>query len=405
MENNLKTDPFYTHVLAVTITFIYCAINPVSAEDEFDTDSSIPVESILPPAFINNATYEFEELALKENLFYQFTVETEYGLSRVSSIAMLRRRLGEMTKLNEIARQSPDSGDQEQFLSYGEDDVFSDALGTAWRIRRPSDIEKPAMDARKIDKDLLEFDEDFPSIQWRTAAARTGLDPYSSFPPVRSTLEKISKTLGSDRFPSSVSPLAAYQVFEARYPLDEKFEVKIATTIKNSTAAELRDEVVRLLTELEVDLETRVRFMSNRAYIESDRFRFAQLLVSADKLTGKNLLVASASTAETEVDALAFLNYVRLVSAYNSRVAPLVTVLGVTRYPALVSSEGVGLLALPIDYLPWNDRTAALAAELTNVRDRIGLKAFTVIMLGKPTERAQQELKQLNVQLIDSLAL
>ncbi|MGR8949683.1 MAG: hypothetical protein ACU84Q_16700 [Gammaproteobacteria bacterium] len=376
-----------------------------TADDSFDKDESVATESILPSAFLKSGAYEFEDSAYRENLFYRFSVETNFGRLRISSIAMLRRRLGEVTKLDELQRARPDDEDALNYVAYSEDDVYSDALGTAWRIRRPTDSGETASVNVEPEATDGDADKDSPSIQWRTAAARVGLDPHSSFPPVKSALQVLSKQLGTSRFPNDVSAVAAARIFEARLPLDDNFEFETATVIKNSTTSELRAETTRLLNAAGVDLPTRVRFLNNAAYIESDRYRFARLLESVAKLDGKSLLVAGAASVETEVDALAYLNYMRLVSGYNDRAEPLVRILGITRYPALVSSEGVGLLALPIDILPWNERTSELAAELVRIRDKLQLEGFTVLILGKPTERARGKLDEMGVRLIEGISL
>lgn len=137
VENSSRTYASLRRFFAITLIFSFGGANLISAEETFDTDTSVSVESVLPPAFFSSGAYEFNEYAIQENLFYRFTVTTQYGPARISSIAMLRRRLGEITKLDEIQRQSPGEKSSDQFVTYGEEDVFSDALGTAWRIRRP----------------------------------------------------------------------------------------------------------------------------------------------------------------------------------------------------------------------------------------------------------------------------
>ena len=391
--------------IATCFALILISSNANELDALYDEDKSTDIETILPPAFLKGGEYEFDESAEQDNLFYKFSVNTNFGRLQVASIAMLRRRLGEITKLDEIQRLRVAQEDVGEFISYSEDDVFSDALGTAWRIRRTTQAQLDETKTTEPPTPKPAADDDFPTVQWRTAAARLGLDPYSSFPPVQKALQLLSKELGSSRFPNNVSSVAATRVFEARFPIDDNFEFETVSVIKNSSVSELRTRTAELLISADIALAARAQFMNNEGYTESDRFRFARLLQSLTKLDAKTLLVSSASTADTEVDGLAFLNYLRLASAYNNRVEPLNSILGITRYPALVSEGKTGLLALPIDYLPWNERTAKLAEALIASRDEMELRGFTVVILGKPTELARAKLNEMGVKLIEGISL
>ena len=99
------------------------------------------------------------------------------------------------------------------------------------------------------------------------------------------------------------------------------------------------------------------------------------------------------------MDALAYVNYLRMLAFYQLRSGDLVEVVTESRFPTLATSSRKAVLALPLDYLAWTESVSQAAVALQELRASKALESLTVLLAGSPTERARAELADRGVKV------
>lgn len=140
-------------------------------------------------------------------------------------------------------------------------------------------------------------------------------------------------------------------------------------------------------------------FLRNSYFTPTLQTALVLALESLGNVAGRDQVIVFAARASSETEVRYVNNSVMKLSQHNLAVAPLAKVRGADNVIAGEARDGKLLIAAPLDYLPW----------ITPVDDfarRTDLKGTErwLLVSGKVTLRAQQELTTLGWRVSDKLA-
>jgi len=122
-------------------------------------------------------------------------------------------------------------------------------------------------------------------------------------------------------------------------------------------------------------------------------------LESMGNIAGRGEVIVFAARAVSETEARYVNNSVMLLAQYSRTVAPLAKIRGAGNVIAGETADGKLIVAAPLDYVPW----VAPVDEFARRADLKGSERW-VLISGKATERARQELTALGWRVSDNLA-
>ena len=378
----------------------------------YEEPTSVAIESVVPGAFLRSANYTLDSHVQAADNFYHFRISTDHGNYSVTSRAMLRIRLHEIATVAEIMPTLGESnisfdrtpGGRRGVGSEDVVDILANPIGTASQLLDnlqynvnetfigSSADEAPALPA-SASVDLT------PDPHKRSAAAQLGVDVYSSNPQLQALLEAVAQARSSGKTLSSFSPLIR-DVYAEKPFGNGALDLDLDSRLKNTSSEDLNAELVDALTELGVAAPVRIIFLTHPAFTPRTRVYFAAYLKLLAGVERVAQLVTAATSAQTEADAMAYVNYARMLAWYQVAGGGLTSVVTEMRFPTLATSDGNAVLALPVDYLAWTKSVAEAADTLHRIRRDQGLDRFIVLLAGAPTARATQELQRRHVEVM-----
>lgn len=370
----------------------------------FEEPDTVPVESVLPPKFLHSAHYAIEPDVRADDNFYRFVVTTDDGNYHVTSLAMLRVRLFEIVTAAEVAPRigakratldrSPGGrrGVESEYVL----DIFTDPVGTAAQLL--SNIEYNVEQTFEGDDDDTQDRSPRsaavdlnPSPHKRSAAAQLRVDVYSSNPQLQKILNAVADARSAGKTASSISPLIT-DPYAVRPFGSGLLNTQLDSYLKNTSSEDLHAEIDGTMQALGVSADLRITFLTHPAYTPRTRLYFTTYTELLKPVEHLDWLFKAATNAATEADAMAYVNYARMLAFAQLNSGKLTEVITDARFPTLATSDGNAVLALPLDFLAWTRDVAAAADALRQIREGRGLKRFIVLLAGTPTTRAQAEL-------------
>ncbi len=385
--------------------------NTVSADNDFEAIEEVQTSEVLPRSFLHSVNYEIDPVSHAEDNFYYFEVRTDHGHYKIASLSMLRIRLHEISTVSEISARLNQSdvslnrspGGRRGVASEFVVDLLSDPISTASQLLGniqynleetfiESEREDPSGARRSTGTDLN------PGPHRRSAAAQVGVDVYSSNPVLQELLDGIEKSRSAGKTATSISPLMR-NVFARPAFGTGVFNARMLSLLKNMGSEDLNDLIASKLKNIGVPAAVRIAFVTQPAFTPRTRLFFTAYLEILSDVSDVDRLVAAAASARTEVDALAYVNYLRMLAFYQLRSGDLVEVVTESRFPTLATSSRKAVLALPLDYLAWTEPVSQGAVALQALRASKSLEGLTVLLAGSPTERARAELADRGVEV------
>lgn len=140
-------------------------------------------------------------------------------------------------------------------------------------------------------------------------------------------------------------------------------------------------------------------FLRNRYFTPTLQTALVLALESMGNVAGREQIIVFAARAASETEARYVNNSVMMLAQYGRAVAPLARVRGADNVIAGETPDGKLIIAAPLDYLPWIQQVDAFARRA----DLTGTERWLLVS-GKVTPRAQQELAALGWRVSDKLA-
>lgn len=379
--------------------------------DTYEKIAGVPIESVVPPAFLRSAMYTLEPTALAADNFYHFKISSDHRNYAVTSRAMLRVRLHEIATVAELMPKLGASnitldrrpGGRRGVGSEDVVDILTDPIGTAAQLLGNIQYNVNETFSGGSDDDAPERPPTAsvdlaPDPHKRSAAAQLGVDVYSSSPQLQALLEAVARARSGGKTLSSFSPLIRNVYAGASFGSGVP-NMQLDSRLKNTSSEDLNAELVNTLDALGVAAPIRIAFLTHPAFTPRTRLYFVsyvELLADVDRVAQ---LVEAATSAQTEADAVAYVNYARMLAYYQINAGRLTAVVTGARFPTLATADRHAVLALPLDYLAWTEAVAAAADTLHDIRQARGLDRFIVLLAGSPTARAREELERRQIEV------
>ena len=383
--------------------FVAAAIHAASAQTE-SSDVTVEARDVLPPVYFRTVHYEIGDEVTRTPFFYEFTVTSEFGTYRISSVAMLDIRLHEILTLAEVAPQlrgkdlSIDRAPGGQRGVGGDSvaEIISDPLGTAGTLIdnlrtnfEETFIDPFAAQVETVDEPIDAFEVD-PGPHKRSAAAQIGVDVYSRNAELQRTLEVLADARSAGRLRQSIAPTQTLLVGPAPFG-SGALDTRLRSKLKNLSAAEVNAEVDRRLEALGVDHGTRVGLLTHQSYSPRTRLYLSAYLGQL-KAEDVHHLATAATDATTEADAVAFVNLARMAAFYRLSGHPLARVELRADFPLFVTARNEIVLALPIDHFSWTEANAAIVARLERVAGEIEADRVVILVSGHGDDESRHAL-------------
>lgn len=371
---------------------------------EFETLEELPVESVLPASFLHSAHYSIDAKVQAKDNFYHFMVRTDDANYAVTSLAMLRVRLYEISTSAEMeprllaarADFSRSPGGRRGVGSEHVVDILADPIGTASQllgniqynveqtfIERDAEVSTRVRGSREQDLN--------PGPHKRSAAAQLGVDVYTSNARLQRILNAVGEVRSAGERSSSFSPFLR-NAFAANAFGSGVLNLRLDSRLKNTGSQDLHAEIDATLRELKVPPRVRIAFLTHPAFTPRTRLYFTTFVTLLAPTKQLDLLFAAATAAQTEADALAYVAYARMLAHYHVHGGNLVEVVTEARFPTVATGDGNAVLALPLDYLAWTAAVSGAADALREIRESRGLERFVVLLTGSPTEQTTAQL-------------
>jgi hypothetical protein len=140
-------------------------------------------------------------------------------------------------------------------------------------------------------------------------------------------------------------------------------------------------------------------FMRNNYFTPTLQTALVLALESLGNVAGRDQAIVFAARAASETEARYVNNSVMMLAQYNRTTAPLAKIRGADNVIAGETRDGKLIVAAPLDYVPWVKPVDDFARRT----DLAGTERWLLIS-GKTTPRAQQELAALGWRVSDNLA-
>jgi hypothetical protein len=381
----------------------------LATADDFELPARVDAADILPPAFLRSAHYRIAPGVRARDNFYHFEVNSDYGNYAVTSLAMLRIRLHEIVTVAELAPRLEDGNARSAEGRHGVGservvDLLTDPVRTAAQLlgNIQHNVEQTFAATERADGDddaAIDTALDLnPGPHKRSAAAQLGIDVYSSNPALQGALNAVAELRSAGKTASSISPLVRNVYDTARFG-SGALDMRLESHLKNAGSDALNAELLATLSELGVSERVRMAFLTHRAFTPRTRLYFASYIELLAPLRGLDTIFAAAASAQTEADALAYVGYARMLAHYQMHTGDLAAVITESRFPTFATTQGQGVLSLPLDYLAWTAPVAAAIDALDGIRQANDLNGFILLLAGAPTARATTELARRLVEL------
>jgi len=340
--------------------------------------------------------------------FYNFRIDSEMGNYDITSLAMFRTRIQEISTLaqaiSEFSRK---------------DDNLSEEIRGQFSIRADSAIDiisRPVESATNLAGQFAdnlnetlsglpdnatntfgyhaqELSDPVASMHKRNIASQWGLDVYSTNLRVQEFLNTVTKARSSGRI-SAGTPSLRSQINRPLKAADIEIEAYTAFLLKSKSVRELHQLNRSLFIDMKINDEIVEKFLQHPAFSPRHKTRIAHYLDSLQGVRNRSAFVEAASEVDSEVMALAFDESAMMLKYYHDKVAKLEKLFAGSEMLEAISKDGRIIYFVPIDLIYWTETTEQLFDTLQNSAKQSGFTLWELVTAGSLTEEAAKALKQ-----------
>lgn len=226
----------------------------------------------------------------------------------------------------------------------------------------------------------------------RKFAYRFGIDPYTSFPPVKERLNEISwagvaggLTVGGA---FSAIPGVGGAVVRTTKSADA-----LNRMVRDNTPAELKSINARKLAAMGVNSSLAEIFLENPDFSPTEKTKLVSALASISA-RGRGEFIQRASFAHNETMAVFMRRWAEMLAAYHHRVKPIARIVRVGKAPFAQRADGVLVGLFPIDYLAWTQKVALRhATNMKSIGSVSGVTGGEIWLEGGMSPKARRALE------------
>jgi hypothetical protein len=340
--------------------------------------------------------------------FYNFRVESDMGKYNITSLALFRNRIQEISTL---AQAISEFSRKDENLSEEIRGQFSIRADSAIDIlSRP--VESAADLAGQFADNLNETLTGLPdnatdtfgyhireskdpvaAMHKRNIASQWGLDVYSTNLRVQEFLNAVTKARSSGRI-SAGTPTLRTQINRPPKAADFEIETYTEYLLKSKSVQELYQINRSLLIDMKINAEIVNKFLQHSYFSPRHLTRISHYLDSMNGVRNRSAFIEAASQIRNEVMALAFDESAMMLKYYHDKVAKLEKLFAGSEVLEAISKDGRIVYFVPIDLIYWSEQTEQLFDSLQVRAKESGFGAWELVTAGSVTEEAGKELQQ-----------
>jgi hypothetical protein len=391
----------------------------VGAQGSFERPAVLRARDLAPPELLRGPRFEVEDQVPTDGLLARFAIKSDFGPFEAQGPGMLAVRVGEIRALDTLsqveksdvfkkalAESTKRTGRSlQQAVTHPVETVkglpagvgrFFERVGQGIKtgVQKTEDYVNGAQDANpgegpdgaevaaaagrgaaNVGESLIGYDD-----ARRRVAKPLGVDPYTTNPVLSKKLDEVawaawSGEFGLDRAIGLVPGGRAVTVTRSW----------VSDLVWDMSPGDLRVRLEKQLQGLAVPQDAIDRFMRQKSFTLTIQAALVEALAALGSGPGRVEVITWALTAESEPQARFMAGAVGILANYHRTAAPIRelrvagTLIGRTQAGGLV-------VAAPVDYVSWTERTAAFAdwPELAGADRQVWVS-------GRLSPRARQE--------------
>ncbi len=434
--------------LASLIAFGLSAVlsSPVRAQSGFEKPPVLQAKDVLPEALLKGPFHEVDPRVASDGYFNEFKVKSKFGNFNVEGQQLLELRIGELNALNELDQLSsskvigdamyeggkatvlapvnavkkvantvsdPDKMyDTVKGVPEGAEKVFSwayrQAKGAAQGVSElvSGDSQTSAQDVSDGASSTLQAGKSFGlrfigyTGRERELFRKLQVNPYSSNKVLQDEVVRVAG-LGTAvgfafRFVPGLGLLGQLTTFNRWYGRAEQLSLyEDPDVIKEKNKAELR--------AIDVPDDMIQQFQSSKAYNPwTRRFVTASMTALGPTVAGRVLFIKAALQAKNEPSTLYFVSVAEYLEKVQKQ-TPLKKIVSSLYIPAGVTTKGVLIVPLSVDYLYWTQEVAGIFEDFKNrVAKEESFSSVEIHVRGRVSDRTRTALQSFGAKVIEN---
>jgi hypothetical protein len=146
------------------------------------------------------------------------------------------------------------------------------------------------------------------------------------------------------------------------------------------------------------------RFLAQQQFSPRAKTILIMALAAMQNTAGRDSLLEVALDAPDEVTAIMYQQMAELLNGFDERVAPIARLERFNRIIVAHLNSGGAAMLLPVDYLIWNERTAAAAIQLADkMKLQAGSREMALWITGTATPLFKQQATALGIQVSENV--
>lgn len=402
------------HGLPETIRFIFTVVAlsamlataSKAGSVNYEAPPVFPANELLSRDLLQSQHHQIQGDVTTVGNLYQFDVESDVGYYQITSLAMLRIRVHEisvvsqaMSRFDAANRQLSDELRSELGVSADSAvDIVTSPVSTALDLANQVTTNLgdtfAGADGIVIEEQtyrVTSTEDIVYAAHKRNIAYQLDLDVYSSNPSVQKFLDVIATARTAGNFTAGVSTITVPrgdEVMVAKGMLD----AEVKATIKHLTPVELDAYNDQKLAAMEVSPGLRRKFLQHPVYSPTRKTYIVAYLETLDGVANRSAVIEAARGAKTEEGALYYEQMARMLAFYHERARTIRELRYRPQLPVAITENGQALYVIPVDIVYWNEGSASLFDGLARRAGMAGYTGQELITTGTLTNTARGEL-------------
>ena len=361
-------------ILAAAISLV--AVAAGGAEYEVPQDRS--AKEIVPAAMLKGPNYRVRDVVPTDGYTDRWTVDSDFGVFEVVGDGALRKLIPEIQAIAELKK-------------FSKTEAFAKGLGGATKapfsfvkslVTHPVDTttgvpkgmyqvvenvgssvsnsKNPAEDSRAAQ--LLKM-----SSYKRDLGNTLNVDVYSSNKVLQKELNSVAwaMSVGDMAFSVAMLPAGAGGSIVSNVRLVNS----VKNVLKDEPPQRLRIVNDASLEKMGLAAELRDKFLDHTAFTPRHMTIICSNLAAMDGVAGRDAFITVALGAQDETDANMYTTMIQLLRGYHQTVSALAAITPLNRITLARTAGGQGVIALPVDRLPWTDRVDQVTGAIKDKTD------------------------------------
>jgi hypothetical protein len=368
---------------------------------------------VLPADLLQGPNYSVRTSVLNDGLINTYVLDTNYGMLKVESTALLMKRIGELRAIASIEQMK-------------KTDVYMSAVrqAAAAPVRTAEGlVQDPAGTVSDVASGIGRFITNVrttvrsgassgdvmnsalgQAAYKRQYAAELGVDPYSSYEPLQKELNDLAWTAAAGGLTVKASMMAipggAGIALGAAGSADTA-----ASGLRDRTPAEVSSINRSTLAGMGVSDELIRAFMSNTSFDPYEQTLLINALAGMPGVQDRAIFIDAASNAFEESVAVFLRVRAQLINLYSTKTRSVRRFVDADGFPLLLTNGGKLIAIFPLDYVAWTQnfaRKAQIVGEAVKQMPGFSGKEFWVTGKVDPVARKALEAKGWKVQELAS---